>query len=404
MSEQHRVVVVGGGYAGTMAANRLAAESSFDVVMVNARDHFVERIRLHQWAAGTATPTRDFETLLSARVRRIVATAEHIDAPGRQVGLDSGDRLDYDWLIYAVGSSGSAAIGSAAIGSAAIEGAADHAQLVTDWESATRLRNRLAELRGAGRVTVVGGGLTGIETAAELAEAGHRVTLVTADEIASSLSVRGRERTRRALEHLGVVCHEHTRVERIGATTVTLVHATGECVEAATDITVVTTGFAVPDLARRSGLTCDHLGRLCTDAALVSVDDERILGAGDAVAPAGNVPRMSCQAAMPLGVAAAQSVRSLAIGEHPVAAYPGFVAQCVSLGRHAATLQLTHKDDSPTRGVVTGRGAALMKELICRGTIWGLQLEARHPGIYPAARSTASVDHRDPTPNGQVVR
>ncbi|QUD84736.1 FAD-dependent oxidoreductase [Gordonia polyisoprenivorans] len=398
MSEQRRVMVVGGGYAGTMAANRLAAESSFDVVMVNARDHFVERIRLHQWAAGTATPTRDFETLLSARVRRIVATAEHIDAPGRQVGLDSGDRLDYDWLIYAVGSSGSAAIGSAAI-----EGAADHAQQVTDWESATRLRNRLAELRGTGRVTVVGGGLTGIETAAELAEAGHRVTLVTADEIASSLSVRGRERTRRALEHLGVVCHEHTRVERIGATTVTLVHATGEWVEAATDITVVTTGFAVPDLARRSGLTCDHLGRLCTDAALVSVDDERILGAGDAVAPPGNVPRMSCQAAMPLGVAAAQSVRALAKGEHPVAAYPGFVAQCVSLGRHTATLQLTHKDDSPTRGVVTGRGAALMKELVCRGTIWGLQLEARHPGIYPAARSTASVDHRDPTPNGQVV-
>lgn len=393
MSEQRRVVVVGGGYAGTMAANRLAAECSFDVVMVNARDHFVERIRLHQWAAGTATPTRDFETLLSARVRRIVATAEHIDAPGRLVGLDSGDRLDYDWLIYAVGSSGGAAI----------EGAADHAQEVADWESATRLRNRLAELRGAGRVTVVGGGLTGIETAAELAETGHRVTLVTADEIASSLSVRGRERTRRALEPLGVVCHEHTRVERIGATTVTLVHATGEWVEAATDITVVTTGFAVPDLARRSGLTCDHLGRLCTDAALVSVDDERILGAGDAVAPAGNVPRMSCQAAMPLGVAAAQSVRSLAKGEHPVAAYPGFVAQCVSLGRHTATLQLTHKDDSPTRGVVTGRGAALMKELICRGTIWGLQLEARRPGIYPAARSTVTVDHRDPTPNGQVV-
>ncbi|WP_185090990.1 FAD-dependent oxidoreductase [Gordonia oryzae] len=49
MSEQRStVVVVGGGYAGTMAASRLAAESSFDVVMVNARDHFVERIRLHQ--------------------------------------------------------------------------------------------------------------------------------------------------------------------------------------------------------------------------------------------------------------------------------------------------------------------------------------------------------------------
>ncbi|WP_246007761.1 FAD-dependent oxidoreductase [Gordonia oryzae] len=100
--------------------------------------------------------------------------------------------------------------------------------MVTDWESATRLRNRLAELRGVGRVTVGGGGLTGIETAAELAEAGHRVTLVTADEIASNLSVRGRERTRRALDALGVVCHEHTRVERIGATAVTLVHATGE--------------------------------------------------------------------------------------------------------------------------------------------------------------------------------
>ncbi|GAA3291041.1 hypothetical protein ACFFON_09480 [Arthrobacter citreus] len=45
-------VVLGGGYAGVMAANRLAAAKrpELEVVLVSPDERFVERIRLHEYA------------------------------------------------------------------------------------------------------------------------------------------------------------------------------------------------------------------------------------------------------------------------------------------------------------------------------------------------------------------
>ncbi|MDM4722268.1 FAD-dependent oxidoreductase [Micromonospora sp. WMMA1363] len=46
------VVVIGGGYAGVMAANRLTQRDDMTVTLINSRPVFVERIRLHQLVAG----------------------------------------------------------------------------------------------------------------------------------------------------------------------------------------------------------------------------------------------------------------------------------------------------------------------------------------------------------------
>jgi NADH:ubiquinone reductase (H+-translocating) len=42
------VVVIGGGYAGVMAANRLTQRDDVTVTLINPRPTFVERLRLHQ--------------------------------------------------------------------------------------------------------------------------------------------------------------------------------------------------------------------------------------------------------------------------------------------------------------------------------------------------------------------
>ncbi|NED66493.1 NAD-binding protein, partial [Streptomyces sp. SID10244] len=71
MNTTHRpqIVVLGGGYAGTMAANRLSAEgTAAEITVVNARPRFVHRIRLHQWIAGTGTAEEDYRHVLSDRV------------------------------------------------------------------------------------------------------------------------------------------------------------------------------------------------------------------------------------------------------------------------------------------------------------------------------------------------
>jgi NADH:ubiquinone reductase (H+-translocating) len=53
-----KIVVIGGGYAGTIAANRLLQRDDVHVSLVNPRPEFVERIRLHQLAAGTGDAVR----------------------------------------------------------------------------------------------------------------------------------------------------------------------------------------------------------------------------------------------------------------------------------------------------------------------------------------------------------
>jgi len=108
-----RVVIIGAGYAGIMAANRLAgSKQDLEVSMINPVADFVERIRLHEVAAGArATAAVPMESLLSERVDFTEDSAARIDPENRRVHLSSGRApVSYNVLLYAVGS-GQAASG-----------------------------------------------------------------------------------------------------------------------------------------------------------------------------------------------------------------------------------------------------------------------------------------------------
>jgi NADH dehydrogenase len=260
-----------------------------------------------------------------------------------------------------------------------VPGAAEFAYQICELEHAQRLRDRVAELHPAAPVCVVGGGLTGIETAAELAEARPegKVTLVCGPTLGPSLSPQGRRSVARALRRLGVEVIV-AAVSEVRERSVVLADG-GELPSA---VTIWTAGFGVPDLAARSGLSTDALGRLLTDETLTSVDDMRIVAAGDAAAPSGQPLRMSCQAAGPLGAQAANTVLSRLAGEEPARLSLAFVGQCISLGRKRGTLQLSHTDDTPRQSYIAGRAAAVIKEQICKATVSFIAREGRKPGSY----------------------
>src|SRR5690242_19960763 len=98
IARQFRVLVIGGGYAGVMAANRLTSRDELAVALVNPRPHFVERIRLHQLVAETGDAAVDYRRVLNDRVRLVVGSVERIDTAARRVSLASGATLDYDYL------------------------------------------------------------------------------------------------------------------------------------------------------------------------------------------------------------------------------------------------------------------------------------------------------------------
>lgn len=364
-------VVIGGGYAGVMAANHLRINADIAITLINPRRQFVERIRLHQLVTGSDDSVVDFGTVLGDGIELVVDSAHRIDAASRRVELTSGAALDYDYLIYAVGSTGAALD---------VPGAAEFVHPVSEYEQCEPLRAAVAEAATDAPIVVVGAGPTGMEMAAELAEAGRRVRLVCGSVLGPYLSSAGRRTAARRFAKLGV-----TVLDGPGAV-VTEVHrdavtlADGRRLPSA--VTVWTAGFGVPDLAARSGLTTDRIGRLLTDETLTSVDDDRIVAAGDASAPSGRPLRMSCQAAIPLGAQAANTVLSRIAGTEPKTLDQAFTGQCISLGRKAGLVQLAHLDDRVVPVHIGGRVAASIKEQVCKGTISFLSREARKPGSY----------------------
>jgi NADH:ubiquinone reductase (H+-translocating) len=374
MTQQRtHIVVIGGGYAGTLAANHLRLRADVEITLVNPRPVFVERIRLHQLAAGSGTAAVDYGTLLGEGIRLVVDAAERINSADRTIELASGAVLDYDYLIYAVGSTG--------VAPSAVAGAVEFAYPVAEFEHAERLRDALDELHPDAPVTVIGAGLTGIETASELAGQ-RRVTLLCGGVLGPSLSRPGRRSVAKWLRRLGVDVLETAVVREVRPDAVVLDSPLSAGAVLPSALTVWTAGFGVPELAARSGLSTDGLGRLLTDETLTSVDDPRIVAAGDAAAPSGQPLRMSCQAAGPLGVQAANTVLSRIAGTTPATLNQAFIGQCISLGRSYASFQIARTDDTPVNAVVGGRIAASLKEAICKATVWSIRREATKPGSY----------------------
>jgi len=364
-----RVVVLGGGYAGTIAANRLRTRPDTDITLVNPRTDFVERIRLHQLLTGSDDAVIDYAEILGDGIRLVVDTATRIDRVGHQVVLADGPPLGYDYLIYAVGSTSA---------ESTVPGVREFAYPLADLEEAQRLAGALESQPPSAPVCVVGAGPTGIEAAAELAEAGRAVTLVCGPVLGPYFREPARKATAKRLRKLGaqIVEGSGARAVEVGPDEVVL--ADGRRIPSR--VTIWTAGFGIPDLARSSGLRTDAVGRLLTDEALTSLDDQRIIAAGDAAAPSGAALRMSCQAACPLGAQAADTVLARIAGSAPAPIDQAFTGECVSLGRRGGVIQIARRDDTPLPLYIGGRAAATAKEAVCKATVSFMRREARKPG------------------------
>lgn len=360
----HKILILGGGYAGLMAASRATrAGSAVQVTLIDARPAFTQRIRLHETLAGRTPKTLDYASLLKRRGARFVqARAESLDPGRRRVLARSVEgariELDYDTLVLALGS----------VTSAAVPGVAENAVRLNDPAAIREAAARIAA-DAAGRVLVAGGGLTGIESAAELAERyPHlRVTLATRGRVGDGYSPAGATHLRHRLIELGVEFVEETTIVSLEAGRASL--ADGGLIPF--DLCVWAGGFEAPPLARDAGLAVDLDGRALVDPALRALSHPEIFAAGDAAVatmPDGRTLRMGCVSAMPLGAHAGESLLRRLRGEEPEPFAFGFSIRCISLGRKDGLVQFVEPDDTPLPRVWTRRRAAIVKELICRMT------------------------------------
>ncbi|PBC84162.1 MULTISPECIES: NAD(P)/FAD-dependent oxidoreductase [unclassified Streptomyces] len=381
-----RVVVLGGGYAGTMAALRLAPYAQ--VTLVDPSDRFTERVRLHELAAGRPVVDHSRAAMLHGTgIEHLAARATALDPDARAVHTDCGRTLLYDRLVYTLGSHTdlrSADLRGTDVRSADVRGAdlrgtgPSGAPARGPWEraftaeSAVALHKRLRD--GPGTLAVVGGGLTGIEMAAEIAEShpGWQVRLLTGGVIGAGLSARGREHVRTVLDRLHVRVEEGRRVADGDDTDADAVLWTGAMT-------------AAGGLARDAGLDTDPVtGRILVDGALRSASHPDVYAAGDAAAartPRAGALRMACATALPTGSHVAGAIIAESRGAVPRPLSYTFFVQCVSLGRHDGLIQSLRADDTPRERVLTGRPAARVKEQVVRNAVRVLRLAARRPDV-----------------------
>jgi NADH dehydrogenase FAD-containing subunit len=372
-----RVLVVGAGYAGTTAAVRLAGRSGgrVEVTLVNPRAGFVNRLRLHQIAVGRPVAAPSVRELVGTGVTVVEGEVVALDPDaGRATvsGPDGVQDVAFDRVVLATGSTTTVAVSGA-----------EHVHAVGDLASAQRLRPALAAVPTGADVAVVGGGFTGLETVAELAEARPdvRVRLVAAGEVGGWFTPRGRDHVQRTLARLGVEAVGDVRVRAVAPDRL-LLDDGGEVPSA---LTVWCGGFAAPRLAREAGIAVDDRGAVRTDATMRSLSHPAAVmavgDAGHAPGPDGGRYSMSCQYAFPSAAHAADLLRAEVLGLRSGGGLDlGFTARCVSLGRRHGVLQPTDKADVAQGRAVTGSGAVAAKWVQVRGVVAAIGLERRVPG------------------------
>ncbi|MFC8517676.1 NAD(P)/FAD-dependent oxidoreductase [Streptomyces sp. NPDC057257] len=369
---QHRIVVLGAGYAGAIAAGRLARRlrrEDVAITLVNAEPDFVERVRMHQLATGQQLRPRPFaEMFAGTGVEFRLARVTAVDADRRGVTVVDADGtealLEYDTLVYALGSGWH---------DQGVPGAAEHAHQIASRPGALRLRERLAGLTAGQAVVVVGGGLTGLEAATEIAEARPDldVALAARGGLGDWLSPKGRRHLRKVFAKLGITVHENADVTAVEDDRV--VTADGTAIPSAA--TVWTAGFAVHPIAQATTLEVTGTGRIVVDGTMRSVSHPDVYAIGDAamaMGPGDKPLRMSCASGTPMAWQAADSIAARLTGGKLPNAPLRYFNQCISLGRREGLIQYVTADDRAVSAALTGRFAARYKELVCKGAAWSV--------------------------------
>jgi NADH:ubiquinone reductase (H+-translocating) len=297
-----RVLVLGGGFAGVGAVQKLA-KTDADVVLVDRHDYHTFQPLLYQLATGlleTSAVGHSLRDLVHRQDNAAVhkTTVTGIDLDAREVRFDDFEALAYDYLVLALG---------AQVNFFGTDGA-EHAfpmytlpdavrlkeHVLACWEAADKDQALVDD--GALNIVVVGGGPTGVETAGALAELYRasfsrdypdipqeraRIILVEAGpEVFAMFKPELREYTVKALEERTVELMTGDPVASITPTRVTLKSGT----ELKAHTLVWGAGLQGNQLVRSLGVELERGHRLGVGPSLNLPDHPEVYVVGDIAA------------------------------------------------------------------------------------------------------------------------
>jgi NADH dehydrogenase len=306
-AERHRVVIVGGGFAGLYAAKSLG-KAPVQVTLVDKRNFHLFQPLLYQVATGTVSPadiSSPLRAILGRNKNTQVLMDEVIDVdPQQQLLKLKGREIPYDTLIVATGVShhyfGNDHWRQTAPGLKTIEDALDiRRRIFMAFEAAEKETD--PEKRQAWMTfVVVGGGPTGVELAGAIAELAF-VTLKQEFRSIDTAQARvflleGMDRilppyppdlsaaAQASLTRLGVRVKTKTLVTQIADNIVTTKHDDAESTIAARTIlwaAGVKASAMGQVLANRTGAALDRVGRVLVEPNLTVPNYPNIFVIGD---------------------------------------------------------------------------------------------------------------------------
>ena len=281
------VVVLGSGYAGTGAVKRLESEldDEADITWVSDVDH---HLVLHESHRCIRDPdvrekvTFDVADIKSPSTRFVQGRVTDVDVDERSVTLEDGSTVDYDYLLVGVGSR------TAFFG---IEGLEEHSLTLKSLQDALDIHEAVTEAaREASRsdpaqVVIGGAGLSGIQSAGEIAEFRdkHRapidIHLVEGlDNVFPNNDPVVQAKLRKLLEEKDVEIHTGEFIGEVDDGTVYV----GDETELDYDVLLWTGGITGQAPAETADVEKDKRSNRIESASDFRTSDERVFAIGDA--------------------------------------------------------------------------------------------------------------------------
>ena len=340
MPGQHRVIILGGGFGGLRAAQRLK-RAPVQVKLFDRRNFHLFQPLMYQVATGSLSPGEIAAPLRSVLSKQkntevLLGEAADIDPANNRIKLQDGAEFEYDSLIVATGSQtsyyGNDAWREAAPSLKSVEEAtAIRHKILLAFECAERAKTP-EDVRAWLTFVIVGAGATGLELAGALAEIAnetlkHEFRNINPGE-ARILLVEGGPRVlpafpedlsakaEKLVSRLGVEILKDVKVTRIDDDGVVLERPTGsESLRAKTVLWAggVTISEFGKKLAQRVEAQTDRMGRVAVSQQLTLPNYPNIFIVGDlalALAKNGKPLPGVAQVAMQGGAYAAKVIRA----------------------------------------------------------------------------------------------